>query len=320
MTALEDAPPTRRAARERTRRHFSLASVVVAAMLLAGVGTITYPTAANWFSDRAHATEVSGYVQNVQDLGESALQKILEDAEQYNHDLQSGPLRDPFVLDEEGRAKDLKDGWDDYASRLDFGPEAPMARIRIPEIGVDLPIYHGTDDAVLDKGVGHLYGTSLPVGGAGTHSVLSGHSGLPGSELFTRANQLQNDDLIFIDGAGKTVTYKVAQILTVAPDDASHLRRVAGHDYVTLLTCTPIGVNSHRLLVRAERVPDTAVSDEAARVAPNATDPGFPWWALWAGATLLGCIALAWPRIPSAVRRRLRDRPATMPPKSAHLR
>lgn len=296
MTALEDAPLTRRDARERTRRRFSLSATIVATMLLAGVGTVTYPTAANWFSDRAHATEVSGYVQDVQDLGESALQKILEDAEQYNEDLQSGPLRDPFVLDEAGRSKDFKDGWDDYVSQLDFGTEAPMARIRIPEIGVDLPIYHGTDEAVLDKGVGHLYGTSLPVGGSGTHAVLSGHSGIPGSELFTRVNQLQNDDLIYIDVAGETLTYKVDQILTVEPDDASNLRQVAGHDYVTLLTCTPIGVNSHRLLVRAERVPDTAASSEAARVAPNATDPGFPWWALWSGATLLGCIALAWPR------------------------
>lgn len=296
MTALEDAPLTRRAARERTRRSFSLSSTIVAAMLLAGVGTVTYPTAANWFSDRAHATEVSGYVQDVQDLGESALQKILEAAEQYNEDLQSGPLRDPFVLDEDGRVKDIEDGWADYVSQLDFGPEAPMARIRIPEIDVDLPIYHGTDDAVLDKGIGHLYGTSLPVGGAGTHSVLSGHSGLPESALFTRANELHSDDLIFIDVAGETLTYKVDQILTVAPDDASNLRQVAGRDYITLLTCTPIGVNSHRLLVRAERVPDMASSSEVGQVTPNATDPGYPWWALWSGATLLGCIALAWPR------------------------
>ncbi|UTT52493.1 class C sortase [Microbacterium maritypicum] len=296
MTALEDAPLTRRAARERTRRSFSLSSTIVAAMLLAGVGTVTYPTAANWFSDRAHATEVSGYIQDVQDLGESALQKILEAAEQYNEDLQSGPLRDPFVLDEDGRVKDIEDGWADYVSQLDFGPEAPMARIRIPEIDVDLPIYHGTDDAVLDKGIGHLYGTSLPVGGAGTHSVLSGHSGLPESALFTRANELHSDDLIFIDVAGETLTYKVDQILTVAPDDASNLRQVAGRDYITLLTCTPIGVNSHRLLVRAERVPDMASSSEVSQVTPNATDPGYPWWALWSGATLLGCIALAWPR------------------------
>ena len=296
MTALEDAPLTRRAARERTRRSFSLTSAGVAAMLLVGVGTVTYPTAANWFSDRAHATEVSGYIQDVQDLGESALQKILEAAEQYNEDLQSGPLRDPFVLDEDGRVKDIEDGWADYVSQLDFGTEAPMARIRIPEIDVDLPIYHGTEDAVLDKGVGHLYGTSLPVGGIGTHTVLSGHSGLPGSELFTRVNLLQTDDLLYIDVAGTTLTYKVDRILTVAPDDASHLRQLEGDDYVTLLTCTPIGVNSHRLLVRAERVPDMASSSEVSQVTPNATDPGYPWWALWSGATLLGCIALAWPR------------------------
>ncbi|MCK2037899.1 class C sortase [Microbacterium sp. SSW1-49] len=296
MTALEDAPRTRRTDRERPRRHFSLASAVVAAMLLVGVGTVTYPTAANWFSDRAHATEVSGYIQDVQDLGESALQKILEAAEQYNEDLQSGPLRDPFVLDQDGRANDIEAGWADYVSQLDFGTEAPMARIRIPEIDVDLPIYHGTEDTVLDKGVGHLYGTSLPVGGIDTHAVLSGHSGLPGSELFTKVNQLENDDLIYIDVAGKTLTYKVDQILTVAPDDASDLRQVAGHDYVTLLTCTPIGVNSHRLLVRAERVPDATASDTAAAVAPNANDPGVPWWALWSGATLIGCLALAWPR------------------------
>ncbi|WP_051668128.1 MULTISPECIES: class C sortase [unclassified Microbacterium] len=296
MTALEDAPLTRRAARERSRRRFSLSSTVVAAMLLAGVSTVTYPTAANWFSDRAHATEVSGYVQEVQDLGDSALQKILGAADRYNHDLQSGPLRDPFALDEEGRSKDVEDGWDDYVSQLDFGAEAPLARIRIPEIDVDLPIYHGTDDAVLDKGVGHLYGTSLPVGGTGTHAVLSGHSGIPGSALFTRVSQLANDSSIYIDVAGTTLTYKVEQILTVAPDDATSLRQVVGHDYITLLTCTPIGVNSHRLLVRAERVPDAVASDEAARVAPNATDPGFPWWALWSGATLIGCIALAWPR------------------------
>ena len=130
------------------------------------------------------------------------------------------------------------------------------------------------------------------------HTVLSGHSGLPSAELLTDLEKLEEGDLFYVDVAGKTLTYEVDQIITVKPDDASELRRDSDHDYVTLLTCTPTGVNTHRLLVRGERV-DDAVSDTSVQTAaPNASDPGFPWWALGLAGAVAVSGAVAWPQRP----------------------
>ena len=130
-----------------------------------------------------------------------------------------------------------------------------MGIIRIPKIQVQLPVYHGTSAKVLKEGVGHLYGSSLPTGGEGTHAVLSSHRGLPSKTLFTDLDQLEEGDLFFLDILGEEMAYQVAEILTVTPEETEALEIVPGKDYVTLVTCTPYGINSHRLLVRGERIP-----------------------------------------------------------------
>jgi sortase A len=155
-----------------------------------------------------------------------------------------------------------------------------MARIRIPAIDVDLPVFHGTADATLARGIGHLYGSALPVGGPGTHAVLTGHNGFVQATLFDDIDQLTDGDTIVVSVAGEDLYYEVDQTLTVLPDEADALRQEPGHDYLTLVTCTPTGVNTHRLLVRAERV--EAPSEEQTRsiIADDTASAGFPWWAL----------------------------------------
>lgn len=290
MRTVVTSPSPRRDHRALLRRRFSTANILVAVMLFAGICVVLYPTAANWFSDRAHTAEVSGYAQSVSERGTSDLQEALASARGYNEQLPNGPLRDPYLLNEDGLPQSVEDGWEDYVAQLSMQPDAPIARIRVPDIGVDLPIYHGTDDATLERGIGHLYGSALPVGGAGTHSVLTGHSGLPAASLFTHLEDLALGDVFAIDVLGETLLYEVDQIETVEPDQGDELRRVAGKDYVTLLTCTPTGSNTHRLLVRGERIDAVSADADITRLSANDTDPGVPWWILGlvagAGASL----------------------------------
>lgn len=289
-------PQTRREARHVRRRRVSVVNVVASAVLLVGSSAVLYPSAADWFSDRSHATQVSSYVSDVRSTDDTALRRVLDDAHEYNDRLPGGPLRDPFSLNPDGSAQSLDDGRAEYESQLRIGGSDAMARVRIPQIDVDLPIYHGTDEEALDKGIGHLYGSSLPVGGAGTHSVLSGHSGLPSSTLFTNLQQLSIGDRFFVDVAGEVLVYEIDKMSTVGPSDGEPLRRVAGRDYVTLLTCTPIGVNSHRLLIRGERVAIDSANAARTLVSPIGAGPDLPWWALGVAAAIGVGAAVAWPK------------------------
>lgn len=293
MVSMEESVGVRR---PRGRR-WSGVNLTVAAALFAGACVLTYPTAGDWVSGIAHRAEVSGYVDEVADSSAADLESMLTSARQYNEALPQGPLRDPYILNESGKSVNLGDGWSAYEEQLSFPHTLPMARIVIPEIDVDLPIYHGTDDEVLDKGIGHLFGSALPVGGGGSHAVLTGHSGIPGAELFTRLGDLAEGDLFYVSVAGAKLAYQVDQIKVVLPDEGEDLRATAGHDYVTLLTCTPTGVNTHRLLVRGERVPlddGDAVTEHA--LAADASAPGFPWWTLWLTAAGAIAFTVAWPR------------------------
>lgn len=249
-------------------------------ILLAGIATLLYPSTATWFSDKFHVADVAAYTREVDALPDSDRLEMIEDAQAYNDHLPNGPLRDPYVLNEQGGADSVETGREAYNEQLNLGPGEAMARVRIPKLGVDIPIYHGTDEATLEKGIGHLYGSGLPVGGDGTHSVLTGHSGLPNSTLFTHLEQLKDGDIFYIDVMGETLAYQVDQIITVEPDSGDELRQVPGKDYVTLLTCTPIGINTHRLLVRGERIELEDVPEADAQLAATAKDAGFPWWAL----------------------------------------
>ncbi|QBE48407.1 class C sortase [Leucobacter triazinivorans] len=259
--------------------------------ITAGVAVMCYPAAAIWFDDRVQAGQASGYGEKTGSAGAADLAAELEAAREYNRSLPNGPLRDPYALDDSGRPRSVGNGEPAYEATLNSDPNGIMALLRIPKIRVNLPIFHHTDPEVLDIGVGHLFGSGLPVGGEDTHSVLTAHSGMVGARLFNDLHHLRTGDRFYVSVAGETLAYEVDQRLTVLPTQLDALRQVPGEDYITLVTCTPIGVNTHRLLVRGTRVPMTK-ADEARLEAVTEEGPGFPWWVLPVPAAVL-LLALA---------------------------
>lgn len=280
--------PSLRRPRKTTKR-WTLQRFFIVLAAIVGVGILLYPTAAAWFSDRVHATDISGYVDTVETLSASAQQDLLEEARQFNRELPAGPLRDPYSLNEKGEQTVIGAGSEAYKKLLDVGPGGMMGRISIPSIHVELPIFHGTDEDTLSKGAGHLFGSGLPVGGTSTHTVLTAHSGFVNATLFDDLHKVALGDIFSVSVLSETQYYKVDQILTVLPNETEDLRKVEGKDYVTLVTCTPTGVNSHRLLVRGVRT-DAPDGNAGVKSLPSqALDPGFPWWAL----ILVGTAVLA---------------------------
>ncbi|MCX8455238.1 class C sortase [Paenarthrobacter ureafaciens] len=296
MTQPESSPP-----HQHGRQRWSWQRVLVVLFAIIGVGVLLYPTAAAWFSDRVHATEISGYVETVENLSPAAQENLLKAARQFNAELPSGPLRDPYTLNEDGGRSPVSADSETYRKLLDVGPGGMMARISIPSIHTDLPIFHDTDEATLAKGAGHLVGSSLPVGGTGSHSVITAHSGFVSAKLFDDLDRVAVGDTFTLSVLGETLYYKVDQILTVLPEKTDDLRKVDGKDYVTLVTCTPTGVNSHRLLVRGERVDGPAAGGGTA-LPSQSIDPGFPWWAVLLVLTSVGAVVATKPR--SAAKRR----------------
>jgi len=286
--------PPRHEHRPLLRERWPLRRAVVVLLFAGSAGAAIYPTAATWISDRLHANELSGYVESVAGMLPVERSALLDAARAYNGLLPSGPVIDPYSLGADGIPEALAPGAERYLETLAIGPDAMMGRIRIDEIGVSLPIYHGTGERSLSQGVGHLYGTALPIGGSGTHSVLTSHSGLLNATLFTRLGELAIGDEFTIIVLDETLVYEVDRIETVTPERTEGLRATPGEDYVTLVTCTPTGVNTHRLLVRGHRVP-APLEDTGERLAiAGATgDAGFPWWALGYLAALVAAILLS---------------------------
>lgn len=229
-------------------------TILMLLFFLAGALVFLYPTISDWIAQKTSRVEIEQYNAVVSDMTDAQSAKMLEQTQEYNEKLSGSAIADPF--------SDLSENTDsnNYDSLLDMS-NGIMAYIEIPSINVYLPIYHGTDSETLEKGAGHIQGTSFPVGGKGTHAVIAGHTGLPGKMLFTNLEQLQNGDTFIIHVLGKELTYQVDQILVVEPDDTSALQIDSNKDYVTLLTCTPYGVNTHRLLVRGVRVEDAQKTD-----------------------------------------------------------
>ena len=213
-----------------------------------------------WFENSADSV-VAALDATADEADDSVMAEELAKARQYNETLASVRvnLTDPFdesVMGEEN---------EEYESLLCMTDDGIMGYIDIPSIDVNLPIYHGTSSTILEQGVGHLEGTSLPVGGTSTHTVLTGHTGLSSAKLFTDLDELENGDIFILSIFGEKLAYKVDQITVVEPDNLDDLYIVDGKDYCTLVTCTPYGINSHRLLVRGERTDyEEAVSDEEA--------------------------------------------------------
>lgn len=224
--------------------------ILIGVIFLAGLSIMLYPTISNYVNQYTQNQVMTKYDGVVAKASKQDLDKHWEEAHSYNEELAQGnaPLGDAFGRDEAGTEVDSR-----YESILNLAGNGVMGTVEIPKIKVKLPIYHGTKEAVLQVGIGHLHGTSLPVGGTGTHAVISGHRGLPSAKLFTDLDQLKEGDMILLHVLDGVLAYQVDQIKVVLPTEIDDLEIDPDHDYLTLVTCTPYGVNSHRLLVRGVR-------------------------------------------------------------------
>jgi sortase A len=219
-------------------------NLLIILVLVVGVGLLAYPTVSNWWNTVHASRAIAQYNEMVDAIDAAEVQEMLDAARAYNRDLVMDSQR--FTPSEEDSAR--------YDSLLDISGTGIMGYVEIPKISVDLPIYHGTEDSILQVAVGHIEGSSLPVGGKDTHVAISGHCGLPSAKLFTKLDTLEEGDLFSVNVLGETLSYEVDQISVVLPDNFSPLEFEDGQDQVTLITCTPYGVNSHRLMVRGSRV------------------------------------------------------------------
>ena len=213
-------------------------------VLLAGLSLLLYPSVSDYWNSFHQTQAIASYAENVATMDQARYDALWEDAKAYNASLLG--RSNAYLLSEAQRAQ--------YEELLDVSGLGVMGYIEIPSIGCSLPIYHGTEESVLQIAVGHLDWTRLPVGGASTHCVLSGHRGLPSAKLFTNLDKLVEGDVFMLRVLDEVLTYEVDQILIVEPQDVAALQIVEGKDYCTLVTCTPYGVNTHRLLVRGQRI------------------------------------------------------------------
>lgn len=224
------------------KKHFSTIALVI--VFVIGLGLLLYPSLSDYWNSFHQSRAIANYAAEVADIDNEEYEKIWDDAVEYNETLLQRSYRWKLSEAEE----------QEYESLLNVGGNGMMGYIEIPEINVSLPIYHGIDEAVLQIAIGHIEGSSLPVGGESTHCVLSGHRGLPSAKLFSNLDQLKEGDTFVIRVLDETLTYEVDQIRIVDPEDLSELEIIQGKDLCTLVTCTPYGINTHRLLVRGHRV------------------------------------------------------------------
>lgn len=254
--------------------------VTLTVLMLFGVGVFAYPFAATWFNQVVIANKVNSYAEAVEGAD---LEAVMEAARRYNREMLPIPIGDPYSMYVD--SSDL-----DYYQMLVVPGTDAIGRVLVPSINVDIPIYHGTSDEVLRRGAGHLYGTSLPIGGEGTHSSISAHTGMADARFFDRLVEVAEADMVYIKVLDQTLAYQVDSVRVVTPEEGAHMvKREAGKDLLTLITCTPYGVNSHRLMVTGHRVPFIPAEE----VEEVASQPGFPWWAIPTGLVVVGTVAVS---------------------------
>ncbi len=244
-------------------------TIILLFVLIIGLSLLLYPTLADWWNSIHQSRAVASYVEQVANIDDDEYAHIWEEAWEYNRSMNG--RSNNYLLSEEQQEV--------YDQILDIGGLGIMGYIEVPAIGVTLPIYHGTDEAVLQVALGHLEWTSLPVGGESSHCVVSGHRGLPSAKLFTNLDKLVVGDVFMFRVLDEILTYEVDQILIVEPHETEALQIEQGKDLCTLITCTPYGVNSHRLLVRGHRVENqeeavvVRVTADAAQIEPAIVAP-----------------------------------------------
>ena len=238
-------------------------------LLLAGILVLLYPVFATQYNNYRQESIASQFSAVAEDAGPDAVAENLRRADEYNANAAESPILDPWL----DAQRPGTEAYQEYLSQLNINDV--MATVKIPAINVNLPIYHGTESATLDKGIGHLFGTALPVGGESTHTVLTGHTGLGNATMFDQLTSVKMGDYFYIETAGRHLKYQVTDIRVVLPHETESLNKVEGKDLATLITCTPYGVNTHRLLVTGERVPmdEAAVAAEAAQVKGSVMKP-----------------------------------------------
>ncbi|MBQ6523215.1 MAG: class C sortase [Atopobiaceae bacterium] len=226
------------------KKRFSISTLIAVLLVTIGAGLIAYPTFSDWWNSYHQSRAIASYVTAVEETDPKVIEKLFNDARAYNDTLINNGSR--FTMTDEERKE--------YQSVLDLTGTGIMGYIQIASLGVNLPIYHGVEEKYLQVAIGHIEGSSVPVGGLSTHAAVSGHRGLPRAKLFTDLDKMVEGDTFTITVLNKTLTYEVDQIRIVTPDDMSDLAIEQGADYVTLITCTPYGINTHRLLVRGHRI------------------------------------------------------------------
>ena len=244
------------------RKHISTIFIIL--IFLVGLGFISYPTVSNLWNQAHQSRAIATYSKQVEKLDDSENKKMLKAARKYNKSLLK--KSDHWKLSKKDKKK--------YESLLDVSGTGIMGYIEVPKIDCSLPIYHGTDEGALQIAIGHLEGSSLPVGGKSTHCVLSGHRGLPSARLFTDLDQMEEGDIFILNILGRKLAYEVDQIRVVLPEEMSDLEVIEGKDLCTLVTCTPYGINTHRLLVRGHRTEyvEKKVEEEQKEVQTKKTD------------------------------------------------
>ena len=244
------------------KKHIS--TIIIALIFLAGLGFLLYPTVSNLWNRAHQSRAIATYTKQVEKLDDSQNKEMLKAARKYNKSLLK--KSDHWKLSKKDKKK--------YESLLDVSGTGIMGYIEVPKIDCSLPIYHGTDEGALQIAIGHLEGSSLPVGGKSTHCVLSGHRGLPSARLFTDLDQMEEGDIFILNILGRKLAYEVDQIKVVLPEEMSDLEIEEGKDLCTLVTCTPYGINTHRLLVRGHRTKyvEKKVEEEQKEVQTKKTD------------------------------------------------
>ena len=220
--------------------------MIIVLVMLVGIGLLAYPSVANYWNQFHQTRAIMAYSETVADLSTADYEKILNDAKEYNKKLgESGIV---WKMSKAQKAE--------YEKQLAVDTSGIMGYVSIPKFHIKLPVYHGTNESVLQIAIGHLEQTSLPVGGESSHCEVSGHRGLPSARLFTDIDKIKEGDTWTMNVLNETLTYECDQIRIVEPEDLSNLQITQGKDYCTLITCTPYGVNTHRLLVRGHRIPN----------------------------------------------------------------
>ena len=254
------------------KKHIS--TIIIALIFLAGLGFLLYPTVSNLWNRAHQSRAIATYTKQVEKLDDSQNKEMLKAARKYNKSLLK--KSDHWKLSKKGKKK--------YESLLNVSGTGIMGYIEVPKIDCSLPIYHGTDEGALQIAIGHLEGRSLPVGGKSTHCVLSGHRGLPSARLFTDLDQMEEGDVFVLNVLGRKLAYEVDQIKVVLPDEMSDLEIVQGKDLCTLVTCTPYGINTHRLLVRGHRT--KYIEETVVRVQKEAEKKETGIWLLAGGGAV----------------------------------